>query len=93
MDPPPSSGFGSTAGIVDSTVPTLNIGSTGFMFQATLIDISGENITATLTTVTDVSLLEGSTVICRVLGGMMKGPLPISVAGEHLRVFMSQLYK
>ena len=89
VDPPPSSGFGSSAGIVDSTVQTFTIGVTGFMFQATLTNVSGENTTATLTTVTGVSLLKGSMVTCRVLGGVMESPLTITVAGEGHRVLVS----
>ena len=93
VTPPPGSGFSSIAGIViNNTVPTLTIGSTGGIFLAILTNISGGMATATLTTVTDVSLLDGSMVMCNVLGGVMEGPLPISVAGEikGVRVLFSQ---
>ena len=52
-----------------------------FVFQDALTDLSGGMVTATLITVTEVSVLEGSMVEC---GGAdsREGPLTISVAIE-----------
>ena len=84
VTPPPGSSTSDASGIVNSTIPTLSIGPTGFMFQAVYIETSGEMTTATLTTVTEVSTLEGSMVMCNAVGGVMEGPLVITVAGEYL---------
>ena len=52
-----------------------------FVFYSELIDFSGGMVTATLITVTEVSVLEGSTVVC-VGADSREGPLTISVTGE-----------
>ena len=51
-----------------------------FVFQGELTDLGGM-VTATLITVTEVSVLEGSTVVC-VGADSREGPLTITVAGE-----------
>ena len=83
VDPPTGSGLMRAdsgvllAGQLNETIP---FGSTGFMFQAVLTDASGGNLTSTLTTITDVSLLSGSMVTC--IGATQEGPLSIQIAGE-----------
>ena len=47
-----------------STVTTLPAGVEGFMFQAAVADTSNGILTSTLTTITEVSLLNGSLVTC-----------------------------
>ena len=84
--PPPHSGFVEAEGIVSSSFLTITLGVPGFMFQAVLTDSSGGMATSTLTTVTDASLLDGTMVRCDVVGGVSKGPLSITVAGECYQV-------
>ena len=55
----------SIVGNVPLNVPT-PLGSEGFMFQAALISIDDGQYTSTLTTVTDVALLNGSIVQCSI---------------------------
>ena len=52
-----------------------------FVFQGDLSDHGGGMVTATLITVTEVSVLEGSMVECRGVDSR-EGPLTIRVAGE-----------
>ena len=83
VDPPPGSGLSrARSGFLSASEldQTFTFGSTGFMFQAVLTDASGGNLTTTLTTVTEVSSLRGSTVTCS--GLTQEGPLTIQVAGE-----------
>ena len=84
VDPPPGSRLSPVrSGFLSSGEhdQTFTFGSTGFMFQAVLTDASGGNLTATLTTITEVSSLSGSMVTCR--GPLtQEGPLTIQVAGE-----------
>ena len=83
VDPPPGSGLSrADSGILSATEldQAFTFGSTGFMFKYVLTDVSGGNLTTTLTTVTEVSSLRGSTVTCR--GLTQEGPLTIQVAGE-----------
>ena len=63
-----------------STVTTLPAGVEGFMFQAAVTDTSNGILTSTLTTITEVSLLNGSVVTCS-SGGIMESR-SIIVAGE-----------
>ena len=83
VDPPPGSGL-SRADSGFLTPTELNqrdtFGSTGFMFLYVLTDASGGNLTATLTTITEVTSLSGSMVTCR--GLTQEGPLTVQVAGE-----------
>ena len=82
VTPPPGSGLSSIAAtVINNTVPTFTFGNPGFTFHAVLTNISGGMAISTLTTVTNVSLLEGSMVMCNVLGGVMEGPLLITIAG------------
>ena len=84
VNPPPGSGLSrADSGILTTATEldqTFTLGSTGFMFQYVLTDASGGNITTTLTTITEVSLLSGSMVTC--VSQTQEGPLTIQVAGE-----------
>ena len=79
VDPPPGSGLSrADSGILSATEldQTFTFGSTGFMFQYVLTDVSGGNLTTTLTTITEVSSLRGSMVTCT--GSQtQEGPLTI----------------
>ena len=56
-------------------------GPQGFMFQVALISTSSDNLTSTLTTLTEVSSLNGTTVKCV---GNPADSLTIIVAGEFM---------
>ena len=86
VTPPPSSGFGEASGIASSDLRNLSIGVSGFMFQAAFTELSGGMATSTLTTVTDVALLDGTMVMCAVVCGMVEGSLPITTASECYQV-------
>ena len=83
VDPPPGSGLSpARSGFLSASEidQTDTFGSTGFMFLYVLTDASGGILTATLTTITEVSSLSGSMVTCREL--TQEVPLTIQVAGE-----------
>ncbi len=69
----------------DITLSTSNIDETQGMlphrFRAVLTDTSGEMITATLTSLTTASTIEGTMVTCEGVSSV-EGPLTITVAGE-----------
>ena len=58
------------------------VNSPMFVFQGELTDLGGGMVTATLITVTEVSLLEGSMVVC-VGVDSREGPLTINLAGKR----------
>ena len=83
VEPPPGSSLNPVqSGILSANEldQTFTFGNTGFMFQYVLIDASGGNLTATLTTITEVSSLRGSMVTC--ISQSQEGPLTIQVASE-----------
>ena len=80
VDPPPASGLSrAVSGFLSANEldQTFTFGSTGFMFQAVLTDVSGGNLTTALNTITEVSSLSGSMVTCT-----GEGSLTIQVAGK-----------
>ena len=78
-------GFTSVFLALTTTNPTaVSSFSPSFVFQGELTDVSGGVITATLITVTEVSVLEGSMVEC-VGVDSTEGSLTITVAGEKLK--------
>ncbi len=68
--------------IFSTSVTTVPTGVEGFMFQAALADTSNGILTSTLTTITEVSLLNGSVVTCSSSGVMESQIITILVAGE-----------
>ena len=83
VDPPPGSGLSradSAILIATELDQIFTFGSTGFMFQYVLTVASEGNLTTTLTTITEISLLRGSMVTC--IGLTQEGPLTIQVAGK-----------
>ena len=67
MNPPPN--YAVTMGItrivaIDDPDSLQDFGPEGFMFQAAVTATSSDSITSTLTTLTEVSLLNGTTVSC-----------------------------
>ena len=86
LTPPPGANQGFTTEFLSLTtdVPSgRTMGSPMFVFQGEIIDLSGGMVTATLVTVTEVSVLEGSMVVCQG-ESTHAGPLNITVAGESL---------
>ena len=81
---PPGANLGFTSESL--SLSTMNpsrqtINSPMFVFQGEITDLSGGIVTATLITVTEVSLLEGSMVEC-VGVDSREGPLTINLAGK-----------
>ena len=79
--------LGANLGFTTDTISLTTMNPSGqtdnspmFAFQGELTDLGGM-VTATLITVTEVSVLEGSTVVC-VGADSRQGPLTITVAGE-----------
>ncbi len=66
--------------LFSTTVNLLPAGAEGFMFQAALTNTSNGTLISTLTTITEVSLLNGSVVTCS-SGGTMESR-SITVAGQ-----------
>ena len=60
----------------------ISFGEEGFMFQAALISIDDSQYTSTLTTVTDVALLNGSIVQCSIDTINNTQVIPILVASK-----------
>ncbi len=83
VDPPPNHAVtdGFTRGVIGSNGigPLPPSGVEGFMFQAALTATSSDSVTSTLTTLTEVSSLNGTTVSC---GAVQTESLSITVAGE-----------
>ncbi len=61
------------------TSGSIFVGVKGFMFRIDVTNTSHGNLTSTLTTITEVSMLNGSVVSCT---GSMTESLTIDVAGE-----------
>ncbi len=82
-DPPPNHNITNGLSLVITSSAGIGnrepAGPEGFMFQAAITAVSNDSLTSTLTTLTEVSSLNGTTVTC--LGGP-PGSLTIIVAGE-----------
>ncbi len=79
VDPTPDYLVSVTQVITSSTGSIPPAGVEGFMFQAAVAATSNGTLTSTLTTITEVSRLNGSVVSC--LGDITES-LTINVAGE-----------
>ncbi len=81
VDPPPGYvvSYQISQIILYYTGTLLPVGVEGFMFQAAVADTSNGSLTSTLTTITEVSRLNGSVVSCN---GDMTESLTINVASE-----------
>ncbi len=64
--------------------------SNGFMFRIEVTGASGGTITTTLTTINPpATSLAGTMVQCEeVIGGVVEGPIPITVVGELMQHFI-----
>ena len=86
LTPPPGANLGLTTDFLSLTtdVPSgRTLGSPMFVFQGEIIELSDGMVTAILVTVTEVSVLEGSMVVCQGVS-TQEGPLNITVAGKSL---------
>ncbi len=92
VDPPPGYVVSEpvTQLIFSTTVTTVPTGIEGFMFQSAVTDTTNGTLTSTLTTITEVSLLNGGLVTCSSSGIMESQTITILVAGGKK---LDQLHK
>ena len=86
LTPPPGANLGFTTESLSLSIDVPSGRTTLsplFVFQGEIIYLSDGMVTATLITVTDVSVLKGSMVVCQGVS-TQEGPLNITVAGKSL---------
>ncbi len=90
MDPPPGSVVSDQVRqiIFSTTGSLLPVGVEGFMFQVVRTDTSNGILTSTLTTITEVSLLNGSVVTCSSVE--ISESRTITIAGEKRYNYMRE---
>ncbi len=87
MDPPGHVVSDQLRQIIFSTIGSIPpLRNQGFMFQAAITDTSNGIFTSTLTTITEVSLLNGSVITCS-SGGSMES-LTLILAGEAMHIHL-----